>query len=259
MNYKKVYEDLIQKRTVLQCLSESSTGCENHHIVPVSEGGSNDKDNIVRLTIKEHIFAHQLLARIYNDQAMWGALNLMITVRGVHTGLRLAALARRHHNKSILGKNNPFYGRHHTDETKHILSAKGVEYNRLYGNSFAGRIHSDESRKRMSKSHKGISTWLGKHHTEETKKRLSESHKGKVSGFKGRHHSEESKKILSEKLIYANIKNKGVVQFDLDMNIVNEFISTRAAERATGTNHHCISECCRGKLNTANGFIWRFK
>lgn len=44
MNYKKAYEDLIQKRTVLRCLSESSIGCENHHIVPVYEGGTNDKE-----------------------------------------------------------------------------------------------------------------------------------------------------------------------------------------------------------------------
>lgn len=105
MNYKKIYEDLIYKRSVSQCLSEDSIGCENHHVVPISEGGSDDSTNIIRLTIREYI----------------------------------------------------------------------------------------------------------------------------------------------------------VVQFDFDMNIVNEFISAREAERVTGTSHNSISRCCNGKLNSANGFIWRFK
>jgi inorganic triphosphatase YgiF len=259
MNYKKVYEDLIQKRTVLQCLSESSIGCENHHIVPVSEGGSNDKDNIVRLTIKEHIFAHQLLARIYNDSKMWGAINLMMTVNGEHKCLRLASIARQRHNDLICGNRNTFYGRHHTEDTRHTLSEKTIEYISQHGNAFSGRKHSEESKRRMSETHKGRTTWLGKHHSDVTKKKISESHKGKLSGFKGRHHSVETKRKISEKQIYANPKSKGVVQMDFDMNIVNEFISTRAAERATGTNRHGISDCCNGKIKKANGFIWRFK
>ncbi len=36
---------------------------ENHHIIPRSMGGSNEKSNIVALTYKEHFLAHWLLAK----------------------------------------------------------------------------------------------------------------------------------------------------------------------------------------------------
>lgn len=37
---------------------------ERHHIIPKSLNGSNDKDNIVKLTAREHFICHQLLIRI---------------------------------------------------------------------------------------------------------------------------------------------------------------------------------------------------
>lgn len=40
---------------------------ENHHIIPRSMGGTNSKDNLVRLTGREHFIAHLLLHKIYPD------------------------------------------------------------------------------------------------------------------------------------------------------------------------------------------------
>ena len=37
---------------------------EKHHIVPASLGGSNSKDNLVRLTAKEHFLCHMLLVKM---------------------------------------------------------------------------------------------------------------------------------------------------------------------------------------------------
>ena len=37
---------------------------ECHHIIPKSFGGSEDKDNLVLLTPKEHFLAHKLLVKI---------------------------------------------------------------------------------------------------------------------------------------------------------------------------------------------------
>jgi hypothetical protein len=70
MNYTKVYNDLIEKRRKYP-LDKKMTGCENHHILPRAKGGTDISENIVRLTVKEHIFSHQLLARIYDDQSSW--------------------------------------------------------------------------------------------------------------------------------------------------------------------------------------------
>ena len=76
MNYKKHYDSLIEKR-IKNPLSDGVYG-EVHHIIPKSEGGTNDKDNLVNLTAREHYIAHMLLARIYNDSKMWCALNRLI-------------------------------------------------------------------------------------------------------------------------------------------------------------------------------------
>ena len=65
--YGKIYNSLIAKRQieVLQKTKELYT--ESHHIVPRSLGGTDDSDNLVRLTAKEHFVAHCLLARMYKE------------------------------------------------------------------------------------------------------------------------------------------------------------------------------------------------
>jgi len=57
---------------------------EKHHIIPKSEGGKDEPDNLVNLTAREHYIAHLLLARIYDDRAMWEAIVMMRTKR--HNG-----------------------------------------------------------------------------------------------------------------------------------------------------------------------------
>ena len=78
MNYKKIYEDLVSrgKSRVLETYSE------RHHIIPKCMGGSDDKENLVRLTPEEHYVAHQLLIKIYPDNyALVKAASMMISNR----------------------------------------------------------------------------------------------------------------------------------------------------------------------------------
>ena len=42
---------------------------EKHHIVPQSLGGSNDKDNLVDLTAREHFICHWLLIKMYSGES----------------------------------------------------------------------------------------------------------------------------------------------------------------------------------------------
>jgi group I intron endonuclease len=81
--------------------------------------------------------------------------------------------------------------------------------------SSLGIVHSEETRKKLSESHKGQRPWMwGKKHTEETKKKISlantgklatEEHKRKLSEARagnkhpmyGKHHSEETKRKIS--------------------------------------------------------------
>lgn len=43
--------------------------CEVHHIVPRSLGGSNDVDNLIRLTARQHFVAHWILSRALGGSA----------------------------------------------------------------------------------------------------------------------------------------------------------------------------------------------
>lgn len=60
--YARLYYSIISNaklRTLPQC-----TYKEEHHIIPESLGGSNDLDNLVALTYKEHRICHKLLVKM---------------------------------------------------------------------------------------------------------------------------------------------------------------------------------------------------
>ena len=64
------------------------------------------------------------------------------------------------------------------------------------------------------------------------------------------------------KIIHGTKPHKKVIQFLLDkQTVVNEFVSTREAERNTGIKHSAISRVCEGRkhYNSAGGFYWRYK
>lgn len=49
-----------------------------------------------------------------------------------------------------------------------------------------------------------------------------------------------------------------VKQFSLDMRHIQTFESLTQAQQHTGIELHNISECCRGKTNTAGAYIWQY-
>jgi hypothetical protein len=88
MDYKRIYDDLMQSRLLLKedriKLRKMGEYFEAHHILPKSMGGLGDvrkpKDaNIVLLTGREHYIAHALLFLIYRNREMAAAFRLMCT------------------------------------------------------------------------------------------------------------------------------------------------------------------------------------
>jgi len=89
------------------------------------------------------------------------------------------------------GKNNPFYGRKHSEETKckmsesHRKQWQNLDYRRKVSESLKGRIFSEEWRAKIGKAHKG--------------RKLSEAHKRKISMVqKGKKLSEMTKQKMIE-------------------------------------------------------------
>ncbi len=61
MDYNKIYYQIIKRGN-----NRKLEGyIEKHHIIPKCIGGSDDEDNIVELTAREHFLCHMLLCEIY--------------------------------------------------------------------------------------------------------------------------------------------------------------------------------------------------
>jgi hypothetical protein len=61
MNYQRIYSQIIERAKTRQIEGYF----EKHHIVPRCLGGSDNKDNIVELTAREHFLCHLLLVEMY--------------------------------------------------------------------------------------------------------------------------------------------------------------------------------------------------
>ena len=53
-------------------------------------------------------------------------------------------------------------------------------------------------------------------------------------------------------------ERKWVIKLNTNNEILHFYPSLREAERSTGISNAHISECCRGKIKTAGGYIWKY-
>lgn len=153
MNYRLIYDSLIAKGIIRgNDKRELDYYTELHHIIPKSLGGSDNSNNLVLLTAREHFIAHLLLSKIHNnskmDYAFWMMCNYANKEFKVHSR---------------------FY------ESARIKHANNVS------NSLKGRKRSDKHRANLSKSLKGrTSPTEGTNRTNDTKAKISKSLTGKI-------------------------------------------------------------------------------
>jgi hypothetical protein len=133
-----------------------------------------------------------------------------------------------------------------------------------------GRVKSEETRARISKSNRGHSRnqgravselqrkisrevnlgnkhSLGRIPSDFNKKRTAETNRGNRYCV-GRKQTEKTKQVLLQ------IHQTPVYCIETK----KRYISTIDADRSTGINQSSISKVCRGKAKTAGGFTWRF-
>lgn len=100
MNYQKIYDAFIANRRVTEHIAELLGYSEKHHILPRSLGGGNEPSNLIRLTVRDHYFAHCCLAKIHGGN-MWAALRAMTQFRlrgrrsAIYAKGRFVEVARR--------------------------------------------------------------------------------------------------------------------------------------------------------------------
>ena len=183
MNHIRVYWSIIHNR-----LHNKVDGyVEHHHIIPRSEGGPDNNDNIVALTAREHYICHLLLAKIYNDYKMLSAVVFMQC-------------------KTKRQKRDFKFNSHLYEQIRKDFSIKNSEAHKGKQAWNKGIPQSEEAKKKNSEAHKGKPSHLkGKHLTAETKAKLSAARKGK----KFKPLSDEHKKAISDGNKGRKCANKG--------------------------------------------------
>lgn len=135
--YTKIYFNIINRAKSEPRKKNDGRYYESHHIRPKSMGGTNDADNLVLLTAKEHFVAHHLLIKMVDEKqyivkmthAFWRMCHApqqkQIISSKTYEMLRLRKSMIM--SEQMSGQNNPFYGKTHTDETKEKMknAAKG--------------------------------------------------------------------------------------------------------------------------------------
>lgn len=127
--YTKFYRSLIEKATSRNLQKRRQAKkvlgyVEKHHIIPKSLGGSNDEDNLVFLTAKEHFVAHRLLVKITdgkNKSKMIYALHKMISESPSQHRYHISSRKFNQIRNLIMstsGENHHNYGRKRTEEWK---------------------------------------------------------------------------------------------------------------------------------------------
>lgn len=198
MNYKVIYQDLINKAKSENRKKSNSNYYEAHHIKPKSFGGEGDcrnvnHPNIVLLTPKEHYIAHLLLTKIYPTSsamqtALWNMINTNKNIRHIPSANTYKKL-REDYINFTRGETNPFYGKKHTEDAKLKISlkAKGRQ-------TWLGKKHTVESKLKMKKSQ------LGKNLSDEIKNKISIS----ISG--GNHYNAKTIKCTKTNIIFGSGK-----------------------------------------------------
>ena len=101
---------------------------ENHHIIPRSFNGTNNKNNLIKLGARHHYIAHLLLARATNSPKMIKALHKMVystngdVQRDYKITSRVYAYVRKEHAKVVSNySKNTVVAKHlYTNEIKRI-------------------------------------------------------------------------------------------------------------------------------------------
>jgi len=84
-------------------------------------------------------------------------------------------------------------------ETRAKMSVRAkARYQKKENHPFYGLHHSEETKEKIAHANKGKQPWLGRHHSEETKAKIRQTRLGKSSWNKGRSPPEETRKKLSK-------------------------------------------------------------
>jgi hypothetical protein len=224
MNWNKIHNQIIeraQNRTL-------SGYFELHHIVPKCLGGTNDKENLVKLTAREHFIVHKIL-NILNPSveglryAIWSFItfnnNRNIKIGSIEYEKLRKLFADS--TSSRMKRNNPSHGGL-SDEHKKNLSKAGIK-----------RFKDIDERKKCN---------TFKNLTEEERKERSKIWSNAATGPKNGRFKWNLKVKQIDKITGEIIKI-----YDYARLVKNE-----------GYTPCYVIDCCNKKLKSHAGFLWEW-
>jgi hypothetical protein len=193
--YTKIYYSIVN-RALTRSINDGYI--EKHHIIPRSLGGTNDANNIVKLTPKEHFICHRLLTKMVIDSQhkikMHNAVWMMQSVSSNQTRYQISS------NTFAILKEN-IANSYKNDPNHRSIESRQKQSDTLKGRTWEERFgikRANELKKKYSESKKG------KPRSQETKQKLREANLGKKPGhpspLQGRITSDDVKKKISNSL-----------------------------------------------------------
>lgn len=243
MNKYKLWYNSITERARNRVL-ESYT--ENHHILPRSLGGTDDRNNLVKLTAREHFICHWLLTKM-------------------HTG---ESRAKMIYALNGMKRSNDFAQRYETKITARVYEKLKKEFAEVHSSTMKGkappnkgRTMSEEQKAKIratktanpykwdpEKLAKRVATQTGTKRSQETKDKIRAALKGKTKGPM----SDEEKLKRSIALLGKSKRNGHG----------DRISTTVAAQKAAGTHYtqqpkltcpHCGVQAAKHRYNAFHG------
>lgn len=189
MDYASIYCSIIDRARLRDLIGYK----EKHHIVPRCMGGSDEFNNLVNLTAREHFLCHWLLARLYPMEqkisyAFWAMCNqnsnnqcritpssrayaeAKLAFSQAHRGRLVTDGTKKKLSQARAGKHSPKSAQF---IQKLLESGEGTRFKQGESSKRKGVVLSEETIKKRSEAREGYKT------SEATKQKISLALKGK--------------------------------------------------------------------------------
>ena len=169
------------------------------------------------------------------------------TLGFVHSDETKQQLSDKAKERYLNPEYNPMYGKHHSDETRKLLSEMRRGTHCGADNYFYGKHHSDESKQKMREYALNRPIEVNQKIGQKAKERLSNPENNHMFG---KHIADHVKQIISD------THSIPVVQLTLYGEFINEYKNSNEVEAILGIDSASIRRCCTGNQLSAGGFQW---
>ena len=184
---------------------------EVHHIVPRSLGGSDDADNLIRLTARQHYVAHWMLSRALGGSAARAFFMMSNFGRYGKVNSTTYGIARQEYAElasvQMKGRIMPPVSNETREKQRQAKLGKKLtpEHIEKVRQTRIGVKLSDQWKVNISEAKRGRDNGrLGCAMSEQTKQRIGDAQRGELNHMTGRKHSPETR----EKMRIAHMKRK---------------------------------------------------